>query len=53
MQTEYKNKAIESAENKKVEEEFFFPPQDGFLEFSCKARSLAEAEEKYKEFKEK
>lgn len=52
MQRQYKDKAIKSADNKKVEEKFFFPPQDGFLEFNCTAESLAEAEEKYKEFKE-
>lgn len=52
MQSEYKNKAIEHAENKKVEQDFFFPPQDGFPEFNCKAANIAEAEEKYKQFKE-
>lgn len=54
MQKNYKDKAIKSAENKeqekKVEETFFFPPQDGKPEFSCQATSREEAEEKYNEF---
>ena len=55
MEKNYKDKAIKSAENKtsKVEETFFFPPQDGIPEFSCQASSLEEAGKKYKEFKEK
>lgn len=52
MQKQYKDKAIKTAEDKKVEENFFFPPQDGFPEFNCSASCLTEAEEKYKEFKE-
>lgn len=52
MQKEYKDKAIKFAENKKVEDDFFFPPQDGYPEFSCVASCITEAEEKYKEFKE-
>ena len=51
MQKQYKDKAIKMADDKKVEEDFFFPPQDGFSEFNCRASCLAEAEEKYKEFK--
>ena len=55
MQKQYRDKAVKSAENKeektsKVEETFFFPPQDGKPEFSCQATSREEAEEKYKEF---
>jgi hypothetical protein len=48
----YKNKMQEEKEIKsKVENIFFFPPQDGYPEFSCQALSLEEAEEKYREFK--
>jgi hypothetical protein len=46
MQKEEENKTS------KVEENYFFPPQDGFPEFSCQAASLEEAGEKYKAFKE-
>lgn len=57
MIKEYKNKMQKEetvkAEKPKVEEIFFFPPQDGVPEFSCRASSLEEAERKYKEFKEK
>lgn len=49
----YKDKMQTEEKTKKVEETYFFPPQDGFPEFSCQASSLSEAEEKYKEFKEK
>lgn len=52
MQKQYSDKAIKLAENKKVEENFFFPPQDGCPEFNCTASCLTEAEGKYKEFKE-
>jgi len=52
MEKNYRDKAIKSAENKtsKVEDTFFFPPQDGKPEFSCQASSKEEAEEKYQEF---
>ena len=54
MMKGYKNK-IQKEEKKKskVEETFFFPPQNGKPGFSCKASSKEEAEEKYKEFLEK
>jgi len=53
MLKDYKNKMQKEEKTKsKVEETYFFPPQDGIPEFSCQASSLSEAEEKYKEFKE-
>ena len=53
MLKDYKNKMQKEEKNKsKVEEIFFFPPQDGKAGFSCRAASREEAEEKYKEFLE-
>jgi len=50
---DYKNKMQKEEKTKsKVEDTFFFPPQDGYPEFSCQAESLEEAEKKYQEFKE-
>lgn len=52
MQKQYRDKAVKAAEDKKAEENFFFPPQDGYPEFNCMASCLTKAEEKYREFKE-
>lgn len=60
MLKEYKNKMQkeETTKEEKKEEKikvevFFFPPQDGYPEFSCQASSLEEALQKYQQFKNK